>query len=249
MALILQTDSVFSDANLGYFYPDSSMSSSSIFVFDAMDEYSWTKQSNPIIGDSWLDLADGDPAIFPDSKVGFSDGFIFPDGEQARISLPSSSKIPSNNKSGFLVIVWFKFDQLGGLKGIAGVTGGNPPSAQWMFYVDNQNLVFAANRGAAPQYSGIQAGMVYQAALAYVGDGTGNFIRQSYLNGVLQGSGPQHASADIIQPSTGGFFGRITGLTQTPAKGYRILMDALSGEKSAAEIVENDFLSNVDRFI
>lgn len=252
MSIIIKTNSAFTDTSIPILYRDQVITPSTQFVFDALDTYSWPKQGTPLTTDVWQNLASGSNATF-NVVPGWSSGFTFSGGASgSRIFLPTSGKVASNQTSGFLVIVWFKTTTVasGTLQSIAGITGGTPATAQWMLYLDGAKVITGSNGAAGPQINGNAANTVYQVALAYDGDGAGNFVRSSWRNGQLIGQNAPAAAASILQPSdTNPGLGRMTGLPSLQGTIYRCVFDTLTTTKSVAEIVAADYAANVGRFV
>lgn len=249
MALIIKTDSTFSDASIPVLYPDSAMTESTKFVFDALDPASWSSQAAPTISSSWVDLAGGPAASFPVAP-GWDNGFTFAGGSTgAKIDLPASGKVAADQKSGFLAVVWIKPNSVSGLQSIAGSTNGTPAGAQWMMYQDSTQFIMASNGAAGPVISSVIAGNIYQIAIGYEGDGAGNFVRSTWKNGVLVAQQAQHAAASIFQPTAAlPSLGRVPGVPSFDGKIYRCVFDILVTEKSIADIVAKDYADNLGRF-
>jgi len=251
MALMLKADVAFTNTSIPILYPDIAMTDSTVVALDALDPASWLSQAAPSVSDTWGNLAGGAGATF-NPAPGWSNGFTFAGGGSGgSINLPAAAKVAANQVTGFLVIVWFKTTTVasGVLQAVAGCTSGTPATSQWLFYLDGSNLVCAANGGTATQINANAANTVYQVALAYDGDGAGNFSRKSWRNGVLAGAGASQAAASILVPPGSAKLGKADGINALQGTVYRCVFDTLTGTKDPAEIVARDYAANVGRFV
>lgn len=110
MALILKTVGVsFTNSSLPVLRRDSIANAGTLDILDALDSYSWSKQSAPSVSDTWVSLIGSNTGSFA-GTVGFSAGFTTNEAASAAggdmITLPDTFRFTTGQER--CVIVWMK---------------------------------------------------------------------------------------------------------------------------------------------
>ena len=238
------------DTTLPILYKDPAATSGTKFIYDALDTNSFAKQAAPTGTDVIKNLVSGADATFSGTVPGWaaSGGFTYPGSGSGRILLPTSGKVASNQLTGFYFGVWVKTASVTGVHGIGGLSNGTPGSSQYLIYQDDAKFVFSANSLGAAVYNGSTINTVYHLAVAYRGDGAGNFTWLNYVNGVALGAPQTAAAASIFQPSAANPDLGGGGVTQSALTIYRTMFDDFSSGVSQAALVAADYNAGVGRF-
>ena len=250
MALILKSDTAFTDVNIPILYRDMAISAGTLFCYDALDTFSWPSQAAPSGAAALIDLAQIANASIDAAAMGWgaSGGFVFTSDDADKITLPVSSKLASNVASyGFTF--WFKPTTVADGLAIIGGLGASLTDVQYSFYRDGSILVVHADNTNIGQQNGIVAGQVYQVGITIELSGS-TYTRKIFINGAQITSNT--STAPFATPSQAAFtFG--AGLPGNFSQNgdaftlFRCHADALTS-RTAAEFIAADYASGVGRF-
>lgn len=246
MALIQRVPGVTFSNALPKLYRDQVINSGTLQLYDALDSFSWPSQA---AGPGTLNnLVDGGDPASVSSTVLFSGGFEFVDSVGTDlITLPASAQ-PAADEPGLLFLLWLKRDatQVNTLTAaVAGASTGNT----------NGYRITSASNGAIglgfcvpDTFYNTVADQVYQFAISAKRRVDNSGYDYSYWRdgGLLLTS---FRAGDFVPAGTPRI-GALGGTYQTNWKGvvFRTLFDDLS-TKTAQEIVELDYETNVGRFV
>lgn len=252
---VLKAAGACTDTSLPILYRDPAASSGTKYVFDTLDTTSWPSQGAPTLASLWKDLLGGADATFAGAAPGWGGaggGFTCTGAAGQQINLPTSGRVANSHLPGFVSIIWVKPSQIAAIRLIAAMFDGTISNAQWLIYQDAAKVIFYANNGACTQYNNLTVGGVFQVAVGYQGDGAGNYVRSSWVNGALLGAGASHTPAGgIFQPAdTAPNVAKHSTFGANSFEGsiYRTFFDDLSGGKTVAQLVADDYAAGLGRF-
>jgi len=246
---VYKSQGLCTDMTLPIQFKDPAATPGTKAVFDALDTNSWARQAAPQAGDAWVNLVAGGDCSFSAALPGWDGGFVF-DGAAAQIITgPTGLKMAADDTKGFYFGCWAKFATVAaGNQHVASLGDGAVATSQFMIYRTGAILVLAANGGAGQQFNGLQAGVPYHMAVGFQGDGTGKFVRSTWLNGAQLGAGALTAEA-IVQPAaTRPTFGRNPNIGNFAGEFNRWMYDALSSGATVAQLVAADYAAGAGRF-
>lgn len=190
MTLIFKIPGVtFTDTTLPKLYRDSAVTLGSKWLYDALDLFSYSKQSAPVAGDLWKDLspAANNAMLSAGSDLGFNGGFT--KAAAGYFDAPTTGRV-ADNADGFLFTLTFKY----GLQpatyyiGVAGCFDSNGTNQYGITInpaADNGNVVAHINGFSAVVAHSPPAGTIMHIGLALKRQGDGSYIAYTFYQGVL----------------------------------------------------------------
>lgn len=245
-ATVFKSTGVCTDTSLPILYRDPAASAGSLYLYDALDLYSWPSQGAAAAGNTLVDLLDISNASFVTAPTGWSNGFIFDGADNDRIVLPTSSKIAAG-AVGFGQTFWIKFATIAvGVKGILDLSDGTASTTQYGIYRDGTNLVVRVDaNGFAPHT--ISSNVVYQIGITSELSAS-TYTHKLWING-QQVKTFTTSSPFVVPAATAAIIGNMGSVSVNgdDFTFYRCHADNLS-TRTAAQFIAADYAAGAGRF-
>lgn len=243
---VFKSPAACTDVTLPRLFRDPGASDGSLFLYDALDPYSWPSQAAPSGAAQLIDLLDLANASIAAPAMGWAGGFVFSNDDQDLITLPTSSRFPADAE-GFAISFWLKLSSVAaGIAPLLGMVDNSNATTQYGLYRDGANIVPVID-GLSLGLEGVSAGQVYQ--MAFTGELVGaEYAVKFWLNGVLEKSAL--TAAPLFVPTATNC--RIGTMSWISVNGdaftlYRVHADDLS-TRTAEEFVTADYNAGFGRF-